>query len=101
MKLTCMTLVSPTNPATLRSVEESTVNEAWVMGAGEVIFRVVAVVMSIRPPKESRVTNWKPEIRAVERGLRKPWILKETSVPPGISLDARLVTVRMEFEKEH
>lgn len=37
----------------------------------------------------------------VDRGLRKPWILKETSVPPLMSVEDRLVTVRTEFEKEH
>ena len=50
LKLTCIMLVSPTIPATVLSVEGSTENADWVIGAGSEIFKDVAVVISICPP---------------------------------------------------
>ena len=50
LKLTCIILVSPTIPATVLSVEGSTENADWVIGAGSEIFKDVAVVISICPP---------------------------------------------------
>jgi hypothetical protein len=55
-----MILVSPTKPAILRSVEESTVKADYMIGAGYVICKVVAVVISILPPAWSRVSSWNP-----------------------------------------
>lgn len=47
LKLTCIMLVSPTIPATVLSVDGSTENADWVIGAGREIFKVVDVVISI------------------------------------------------------
>jgi|LauGreDrversion4_2_1035121.scaffolds.fasta_scaffold138383_2 hypothetical protein len=53
------------------------------------------------PPDLSYVVKLKPVTNAVERGLRNPAIEKDTSVPPGMSLAARLETVSTPLEKEH
>jgi hypothetical protein len=71
------------------------------MTAGCEIFSVTPDVVSMLPPVESCVRNAKPLTKPVDRGFLNPAILKETSVPPGMSLVARFETVSTEFWKEH